>query len=58
MGTLGMTIDAPFGALLAGDFETPLALVMVVAIVVTGSISDALTPMNRLDEWVAHVDVR
>lgn len=53
-----MTIDAPFGALLAGDFETPLALVMVVAIVVTGSISDALTPMNRLDEWVAHVDVR
>lgn len=46
MGTLGTTVDAPFGAPFAGGFETPLALVVVVAIVETRSISDALTPMN------------
>lgn len=46
MGTLGTTVDAPFGAPLAGGFETPLVLVVVVAIVETRSISDALTPMN------------
>lgn len=41
MGTRGMTVDAPLGALLGGCSETPLALVMVIAVVGTRSISDA-----------------